>query len=38
MLRFKNLDEEDRNNVFIKEVNRADDSIIYKLQELQMKI
>ncbi len=38
MLRFKNLDESDRNTVFIKEVNRADDSIIYKLQELQMKI
>ena len=37
-LRFKTLNEEDRNQSFIKEVNRVDDSIIYKLQELQMKI
>lgn len=37
-LRFKTLNEEDRNQAFIKEVNRVDDSIIYKLQELQMKI
>ncbi len=37
-LRLKNIDETDRNHTFISEVNRADDAIIYKLQELQMKI
>ena len=37
-LRLKNLDENDRNRLFVNEANRADDAIIYKLQELQMKI
>ena len=37
-LRLKNIDETDRNHTFISEVNRVDDAIIYKLQELQMKI
>lgn len=37
-LRLKNIDENDRNHLFISEVNRVDESIIYKLQELQMKI
>ena len=37
-LRFKNLEEGDRNRLFVDEANRADDAIIYKLQELQMKI
>lgn len=37
-LKLKNIDENDRNNQFIKEINRIDSDIIYKLQELQMKI
>ena len=37
-LRLKNIDESDRNHHFISETNRADDAIIFKLQELQMKI
>lgn len=37
-LKLKNIDENDRNHLFVKEANRADDAIIYKLQELQMKI
>ena len=37
-LRFKNLEEGDRNRLFVDEANRADEAIIYKLQELQMKI
>ena len=37
-LRLKNIDENDRNYLFISEANRADNGIIYKLQELQMKI
>ena len=37
-LRFKNLEEGDRNRLFVDEANRADDAIIYKLQELKMKI
>lgn len=37
-LRLKNIDENDRNHFFISEVTRADESIIYKLQELQMKL
>lgn len=37
-LKLKNIDENDRNNLFIDEVKRTDDSIILKLQELQMKI
>ena len=37
-LKLKNIDENDRNHYFISESNRVDDSIIYKLQELQVKI
>ena len=37
-LKLKNIDENDRNHIFVSEVNRANDGIIYKLQELQMKI
>ena len=37
-LKLKNIDENDRNHLFISEANRADDAIIYKLQELQMKL
>lgn len=37
-LKLKNIDENDRNHYFISEANRVDDSIIYKLQELQVKI
>ncbi len=37
-LRLKKTDENDRNRLFIDEVERTDDAIIYKLQELQMKI
>ena len=34
----ENVDINDRNHLFINEVNRANESLIYKLQELQMKI
>ena len=37
-LKLKNIDENDRNHFFISEVNRAYQSILFKLQELQMKI
>ncbi len=37
-LRFKTVSENDKNAVFIKEVNKASEMIIYKLQELQMKM
>lgn len=37
-LRLKNLDEADRNYVFTKEVSNVGNNIIYKLQELQMKL
>ena len=38
-LRFrKNLDPEDRNAFFIEEVKRASENIIYRLQDLQMKM
>lgn len=37
-LRLKNLEEGDRNRIFVDEANRADDAIIYKLQELQMRL
>ena len=38
-LRFrKNLDSEDRNAFFIGEVKRASENIVYRLQDLQMKI
>ena len=37
-LRLKNVEETDRNRLIANEATRADDAIIYKLQELQMKI
>ena len=38
-LRFrKNLDPEDRNAFFIEEVKRAAENIVYRLQDLQMKM
>lgn len=37
-LKLKNVDVNDRNHLFISEVNRANETILYKLQELQMKI
>ena len=38
-LRFrKSLDAEDRNNFFIEEVKRATENIIYRLQDLQVKV
>lgn len=37
-LKLKNIDENDRNHLFISEANRADEAILYKLQELQMKL
>lgn len=37
-LKLKNIDESDRNHIFVSEVNRANEGILYKLQELQMKI
>ena len=35
--RFRNIDENDRNALFISEVKRVTEKIIYKLQELQMR-
>lgn len=35
--KFRNVDANDRNALFIEEVKRVSDKIIYKLQELQMK-
>ena len=37
-LKLKNIDENDRNHIFVSEITRANTSILYKLQELQMKI
>lgn len=37
-LRMKNIDETDRNHLFVKETTNVSNSIIYKLQELQMKL
>ena len=37
-LKLKNIDEADRNRFIANEAIRADEAIIYKLQELQMKI
>lgn len=37
-LRLKNIDENDRNHFFVSEVTKTNNSILYKLQELQMKI
>ena len=37
-LRLKSIDENDRNYSFLKNVNNSSNEIIYKLQELQMKI
>lgn len=36
-LRFKRIDKDDRNGIFIEEVKRATENIIYRLQDLQMK-
>lgn len=36
-LRFRKIDENDRNALFISEVKKASEKIIYRLQELQMK-
>lgn len=37
-LRLRKVDEEDRNNFFISEVRRVSENIIYRLQDLQMKM
>lgn len=37
-LKIKNIDEADRNYLFVKEVTNMGNNIIYKLQELQMKL
>ncbi len=37
-LKFRKLDQTDRNAVFINEIKKMSDGIIYKAQELQMKI
>lgn len=36
-LRFRKLDEEDRNAIFIEEINKLTKNIIFKMQELQLK-
>ena len=36
-LRLKNVDNADRNHMFVKEVSKVSNKIIYKIQELQMK-
>lgn len=36
-LKLKNIDSNDRNYFFISEVSRADETILFRLQELQMK-
>lgn len=37
LLRIRNIDETDENAIFLNEVKRAADTIIYKVQELQMR-
>ena len=37
-LRLRKIDEEDRNSIFIEEVKRTSDNIIYRLQDLAMKM
>ena len=37
-LRIRNVDEEDRNRFFIEEVKRTSENIIYRLQDLAMKM
>ena len=37
-LRLRKIDEEDRNSIFIEEVKRTSDNIIYRLQDLSMKM
>lgn len=37
-LRMRNLDEADRNAVFMKEIGNMSNAVIYKIQELQMKM
>ena len=34
----RSIDEEDRNYIFIQEVKRASEAIIYRLQDLAMKM
>lgn len=37
-LKIRNVDEEDRNRFFLEEVKRASDNIMYRLQDLAMKM
>ena len=37
-LRLRKIDEDDRNGFFISEIKRASENIIYRLQDLQMKM
>lgn len=37
-LKIRNIDETDKNGQFMQELKRASDAIVYKLQELQMRI
>lgn len=37
-LRIRNVDEEDRNGFFLSEIKRASENIIYRLQDLQMRM
>ena len=37
-LKLRKIDEEDRNSIFIEEVKRTSDNIIYRLQDLAMKM
>ena len=37
-LRLRRLDAEDRNAIFVEEVNRLSKDLIYKIQELQLKV
>ena len=37
-LRLRKIDEEDRNSIFMEEVKRTSDNIIYRLQDLAMKM
>ena len=37
-LKLRKIDEEDRNSIFIEEVKRTSDNIIYRLQDLSMKM
>ena len=37
-LRFRKIDENDRNAIFISEIKKVSNKIIYKLQELKMRM